>query len=1180
MPTERICANCGAPLPANAPQTTRGCPTCLLQMGLDEAQVAESSMEVGVSAEEDRGVVAETGLLPEAIGATIGRYKLLQQIGEGGFGVVFMAEQTEPVQRKVALKIIKAGMDTREVIARFEAERQALALMDHPNIAKVLDAGTTGSPLPSDGRGVRGEGLSAGRPYFVMELVRGIPITNYCDQANLSTRQRLELFIRVCRAVQHAHQKGVIHRDLKPSNVLVTLHDGEPVPKVIDFGVAKALGQKLTEKTLFTRFEQMLGTPAYMSPEQAALSGLDIDTRSDIYSLGVLLYELLTGVTPLDEETLRQGALDEVRRVIRETDPPKPSTRLLTLGNRLAEVAKHRQAEPATLNRLLRGDLDWITMKALEKDRQRRYETVNGLARDIERHLHHEPVVARPPSTLYRFQKAARRHRVAFTAGAAVAVALVLGVVDSTWQAVRATRAEGEQKRQRERADDEAAHAKRAELETREQLRQSYLDQARANRWSGRAGRRFDSLEVLKKAAEIRPAAELRNEAIACMAMTDLRLASEWQSGEPAEARIVFSPRLESYVVFNHPQRPVTLFRLEDHAELMRAPDEVPRLQNAITFSSDSRYVAMASAASGASPAVLRVWDIERNAIIFRHPHPYYGVQDFHLSDYGNRLAVVYWRWGPGRSVAPVYVFDLKSGNLLLSLDEEVKSQDERAVARLSGDGRELAVCQFASTNVQVINVDSHQTVLSLLHPKPVMALGWHPDGSLLATACIDAHVYVWDAVTGTLRNELRGHQSEAVYLAFNHRGDLLATGGWDGTLRLWDPLGGALPVTIGTDGPLIAFSEDDRRLLAGVLMKRFLFHEIADASECRVLHSDVEPYKGPRGCRFSPDGLWLASAHSDGVRIWEVATGREVGMLSVGYTWSALFHPNGQRLFTSGSAGLIQWPFDWQQEGRNYNVRIGPPKPFRASDDCNRANLDGEGRLLGFTEGDRVRVVDVESGDDRIPAIEAPVAHVALSRDAKYCAVGELGSRQNVRVRNLQTGELIRELADTDDCNAVSFSPDGKWLATSRGRGRDCRFWAVGTWQCVHVVQQTGSGVAVPISFSLDGSMAAVRLGSGRVRLLAPGSWRELADLEPPSAQFLSDLAFSPDGRYLAAAAETKVIQLWDLRSIRQQLAAMKLDWEAPPLPAPATNQFPGKVVVTILGGTNASNAPQRNSP
>jgi serine/threonine protein kinase/ankyrin repeat protein len=348
----------------------------------------------------------------ESIGAAIGRYRLLERIGEGGFGVVYMAEQQEPVTRKVALKVIKAGMDTREVIARFEAERQALALMDHPNIAKVLDGGST----------------EAGRPYFVMELVRGIPITEYCDQNNLSTNERLQLFIKVCQAVQHAHQKAVIHRDLKPSNILVALHDGEAVPKVIDFGVAKALGQKLTEKTLFTAFRQMIGTPAYMSPEQAGLSGLDVDTRSDIYSLGVLLYELLTGVTPFDKQTLAKAALDEIRRMIRESEPPKPSTRLLTLGDKLIEVAKHRHTEPATLSRLVRGDLDWIVMKCLEKDRARRYETTNGLVQDVERHLRAEPVSAAAPSFPYRAGKFLRRNRARLAFAGLVLTVIVLAV--------------------------------------------------------------------------------------------------------------------------------------------------------------------------------------------------------------------------------------------------------------------------------------------------------------------------------------------------------------------------------------------------------------------------------------------------------------------------------------------------------------------------------------------------------------------------------------------------------------------------------------------------------------------------------------------------------------------------------------------------------------------------------
>ena len=353
----------------------------------------------------------------EGLGTRISHYKLLQKIGEGGCGIVYMAEQEQPVRRRVALKIIKLGMDTKSVIARFEAERQALALMDHPNIARVLDAGAT----------------EKGRPYFVMELVRGVRITDYCDQNNLDTSQRLDLFVQICHAIQHAHQKGVIHRDIKPSNVLVTLHDGVPVPKVIDFGIAKATEFRLTDKTLFTAYEQIIGTPAYMSPEQAEMSGLDVDTRSDIYSLGVLLYELLTGRPPFDPKKLLQHGLDGMRRTLREQEPRRPSTMVTTLQRtELTATAEHRQAEPPKLISLLKGDLDWIVMKALEKDRRRRYETANGLAMDIKRYLGSEPVIARPPTRFYRLQKLVRRNKVVFAAGCAVAAALFVGIIVST----------------------------------------------------------------------------------------------------------------------------------------------------------------------------------------------------------------------------------------------------------------------------------------------------------------------------------------------------------------------------------------------------------------------------------------------------------------------------------------------------------------------------------------------------------------------------------------------------------------------------------------------------------------------------------------------------------------------------------------------------------------------------
>jgi serine/threonine protein kinase len=393
-----------------------------------------------------------TGLQPplhEGAGGYIGPYKLLQQIGEGGMGTVYMAEQTEPVQRRVALKIIKPSLDSRSIIARFEAERQALALMDHPNIARVLDAGAIPSPSPPGGEG-RGEG--EGRPYFVMELVKGVPITRYCDERRLPPRQRLELFVPVCQAVQHAHQKGIIHRDLKPSNVLIALYDGKPVPKIIDFGVAKATGPKLTDKTLFTEYGAVVGTLEYMSPEQAELNQLDVDTRSDVYSLGVLLYELLTGTTPLQRQRLKETSLLEALRLIREEEPPRPSTRLGTTAE-LPAIAASRGLEPKKLSTLVRGELDWIVMKALEKDRNRRYETANGLARDLERYLADEPVQACPPSAAYRFGKLARRHKQALAAVTTIILALVVSLV-WIWQerqeAVRQRDAAQEQRQQAE----------------------------------------------------------------------------------------------------------------------------------------------------------------------------------------------------------------------------------------------------------------------------------------------------------------------------------------------------------------------------------------------------------------------------------------------------------------------------------------------------------------------------------------------------------------------------------------------------------------------------------------------------------------------------------------------------------------------------------------------------------
>ncbi len=447
-----------------------------------DGQFENLPLSAEIEAEQWRG-------RPEDAGEWIGPYKLLEQIGEGGFGVVWMAEQERPVRRRVALKILKQGMDTKEVIARFEQERQALAMMEHPNIARVFDAGAT----------------QLGRPYFVMELVRGVRITDYCDLHQLPMRERVELFIRVCQAVQHAHQKGIIHRDLKPSNILVTVNDGEPVPKVIDFGVAKATQGRITDGTLFTHSEQIVGTPLYMSPEQAEMTSLDIDTRSDIYSLGVLLYELLTGGTPLDTATMARAGLDEIRRLIREVDPPRPSVRVRTMtGEALTSTAKRRQAEGSKFPAALRGDLDWIVMKCLEKDRKRRYDTANSLVLDLQRHLANEVVGARPPTAVYLVEKFARRHRGPVLAAAAVLFVLCAGLVISTMLYLRERQAWASESAQRAKAQTAAAKS--------EQSVKFMMDMLSAIHPESAKGRDVSVLTEMLERAERQVATELRDQ--------------------------------------------------------------------------------------------------------------------------------------------------------------------------------------------------------------------------------------------------------------------------------------------------------------------------------------------------------------------------------------------------------------------------------------------------------------------------------------------------------------------------------------------------------------------------------------------------------------------------------------------------------------------------------------------
>ncbi len=481
-------------------------------------QRSSGILEHGPGADSLYAAAPEPALAAERVFA--GRFKLREKLGEGGMGEVWVADQIEPVQRRVALKVVRAGFESGCMLARFEQERQALALFDHPNIAKVLDAGID----------------EAGRPYFAMELIKGVPITRYCDEAKLTPRQRLELFIPVCQAIQHAHQKGIIHRDLKPSNIIVGLYDGVAVPKVIDFGVAKATGPRLTEHSVYTEVGALIGTLEYMSPEQAEMNNVDIDTRSDIYSLGAVLYELLTGTVPFSRKDPQAAAFPEMLRMIKEVEPLRPSTRLTNSG-KLANIAGARQTEPKKLIALVRGELDWIVLKALEKDRKRRYETANELGLDLQRYLADEPVVACPPSLAYRFRKLVRRHKGPMLAASLVFLALVGGMIGTTWNMMRATDAEEAARREANQKEAALKAAQQNEQEAREQLFQALLNQARAGRYSRQPGQRLDSLAALAKAARIRPDERLRDEAIAALALPDIRTVPGWRGTPPAPPR-------------------------------------------------------------------------------------------------------------------------------------------------------------------------------------------------------------------------------------------------------------------------------------------------------------------------------------------------------------------------------------------------------------------------------------------------------------------------------------------------------------------------------------------------------------------------------------------------------------------------------------------------------------------
>jgi serine/threonine protein kinase/WD40 repeat protein len=1039
-----------------------------------------------------------------ALGTVIGPYKLVQKIGEGGMGTVYLAQQTEPVKRLVALKVIKPGMDSRQVIARFEAERQALALMDHPNIARVLDAGTTEN----------------GRPYFVMELVKGVPLTKYCDAHRLTPRQRLELFIPVCQAIQHAHQKGIIHRDIKPSNVLVALYDGKPVPKVIDFGVAKVAGLELTDRTLVTGFGTVIGTLEYMSPEQAELNQLDIDTRSDIYSLGVLLYELLTGTTPLEKKRLKEAPLWEALRLIREDEPPRPSTRLSSTAE-MPSIAANRGLEPRKLSGLVRGELDWIVMKALEKDRGRRYETANGLARDVERHLHDEPVQACPPSLSYRFRKFARRYKAPLITALLVLASLVLAVVVLALSAVRIT---GER-------DEKARALERAEKATDAATLRSYrslVAQARASRRSRGIGQRFVSLDTLDEATQLarqlqlpeKDLLELRNEVIACLALPDMRVAREWDGYPEGSTYVDFDAKLERYARADL-QRNITVRRVADDVEICRLPPgrgEFPYL------SPDGRFLWEGKLweVTGPEPRVVAV-----------APEP---VTCLAFSPDSRSFAL-------GHPDGSISLYELPSGQRLRRLGPGPVPNS----LAFDPNGRRLALT--SNGRIQVRDVDTGKVCAEYRDRASFWHVAWHPDGKTLAVEGNDRIIYLWDVALGKPTVRLEGTRDFNIRFTFNRAGDLLASNSWENTLRLWDPRTGQQLFQVWANhavsvGP--RFGADDRLLAADCKDGKIRLWEVAASRTYRTLVRD--PALGKGGyfrCAVGLRDRLLAAGMRDGFGFWDCRTGAPLGFVPFpGEVRSVVFEASGA-LLMDGPSGPFRWPVRPDPAAPEL-LRIGPPQrlPLPASTQLT-CNPDGEVVVSGQPWGALVWHRDCPGEPVRLTPHQ-DASHVSISPDGCWVATGSwLG--KGAKVWDAATGRLVADLLPNQGNVTVLFSPDGKWLATTSHR-RVCQLWAVDSWQ------EGPSRGAANVAFSPDGKLLAVETGEGVVRLLDPDTGREYARLEDPNQDRANwSMTFSPDGTQLVVNGEGFSLHVWDLRAIREELARRGLDWYPTPFPPPA---------------------------
>ena len=1036
----------------------------------------------------------------EGPGTKIGRYKLLELIGEGGMGLVYLAEQAEPVKRRVALKVIKPGMDSKEVIARFESERQALALLDHPNIAHVFDAGTT----------------ATGRPYFVMEYVKGMSIIRYCDEHKLSIEQRLKLFREVCEGVHHAHQKGIIHRDIKPSNILISLHGDRVVPKIIDFGIAKAAVSTLSEKTIFTFYGQLLGTPEYMSPEQVDLATQDIDTRSDIYSLGVVLYELLTGVLPFEIESLQKIGLAELQRTIRETEPASPSIRLTNLGQQAKAIADSRMTQVVPLARRLHRELEWIPLKAMRKDRCRRYKSASDMADDIQSYLNGNPLLAGPETAMYRVQKFVHKHAGSVVTMAIIALAIILGLVVSILMGCRAEQARKQEVTARRQVEQALIRAEQAEKNAKEQqsiaeqnaqelLHSLYVNSIQLADAKYREGNIGNARKLLESCPEnLRGWEWDRINHVLDQSVITFVADKHWVWS------VSVSPDGNSLVTGGG-ENTLKIWDITTGKEITELSKAHTGSINFVQFSSDGKHIV-----SGDSTGEIKIWDatnVSEPITSMRHGSSWIRSANFSPDD--SQIVSI------SESSNEIKIWNVATGSEINTFGE---NPDMMYCTAFNPDGTQI-VSGDETGIIMIRDANNGSEIMKLNAESMVLDVSFNSDGTLLASGSGDCMIKIWDVTIGSLVTTLRGHEGIIRSIEFSPDDKYLISGADDCKVKLWNVATGDEIMTLyGHQGSCdsVTFTPDGKQIVSGSWDGKIkVWNAILDHEVNRLIGHESEV----SSIAFSPDGKRLVSHSSDGeLKVWDVASTSEVITLKSvrvqrGVT-STAFSPDSKYIASLGVDCAVAI---WDAESGAKVRALGEPEE-RAR--CMAFSLDGQSIVSGRSNGE-ITLWDVAKGEEKITWVDNgySVLSVDISPDGKRIVSGH--GTGDVFIWDAASGAKLAELkGHTGAVYCVAFSPDGKRIASACQQDCTAKIWDAVTGKEL-ITLQGHAWYLYSVAFSPDGKRLVTGGWDRTARVWNPSTGEELLAL--PGDLNVNCVTFSPDGKSIAGGTIANNIMLWD---------------------------------------------------